>query len=116
MATHPNKVVAVQATWRRGWALMWAGRTTEGYELLSCLKVSDLEWIADGDRQERLVVRVQSIIDRNSPFEAGGDRTLTEVLIAAARKGDKEARDLLIFGDLEETASTKGTALDKNGP
>ena len=105
MATHPNNVVAAQATWRRGWALMWAGRTTEGYELLSGFNVSDLEWIADGDRQERLVARVQSIIDRNSPVEAGGDRTLMEALIAAARGGDKEARDLLIFGDLGESTA-----------
>ncbi len=102
MATHPNKVIATQAVWRRGWALMWAGRTIEGYELLSGLKLSDLGWIADGDRPERLGSRVQSIIDRHSSVEAGKDCNLMEVLIAAARKGDKEARDLLIFGDLEE--------------
>ncbi len=75
--------------------------------LLSGLKLSDLESIAEGDegdRQGRLIARVQAIIGRNPSPEESRDRTLTEALTAAAFKGDKEARDLLIFGDLEQSA------------
>jgi hypothetical protein len=100
MATHDNSVT-LRSIWRRGWALMWAGRTSDGYELLCGLKLSDLKWIADPERPERLVVRVQSVVERESTTDADADQTVMEVLIRAAKKGDREARDLLLFGDLE---------------
>ena len=109
MATHPNRVVAVQAIWRRGWALMWAGRTTEGYKLLSGLKLSDLECIGNAERPDRLVVRVQSVAEKH-PSDAKADPTVMEALTFAARQGDREASELLIFGDLGEEFTVQNTS------
>ncbi len=35
------------------------------------------------------------------PQTAGGDGTVMEALIRAPKRGDNEANELLIFGDLE---------------
>ena len=41
MATHSSNVT-LRAKWLHGWALVHAGKTTEAYDLLSGIKVSDL--------------------------------------------------------------------------
>jgi hypothetical protein len=44
MAIHSSQV-ALRAKWHRGWALMRAGKTTEGYDLLSGIKLIDLRTV-----------------------------------------------------------------------
>ncbi len=79
---------------------MQSGKTSEGYELLSCVKLSDLEQMLNGDQSEPTAARVQSIIERQPRAEEAGDGTVMDALIRAAKRGDREASDLLIFGDL----------------
>ena len=109
MATHPTNIVTVRAVWRRGWALMWAGRTTDGYELLSGLKLSDLACIGTAERPDRIVVRVQSVAEKH-PSDAKADPTVMEALTFAASQGDREASELLIFGDLGEELTLQNTS------
>ena len=99
MAT-PSSTLIIRAKWRRGWALMHAGKTTEGYDLLSAIKVGDLPSVGDRDHPDGLLVRVQSIVGRDLSAGSDGERTVMEVLIAASKGGDVEASDLLVFGDL----------------
>ncbi len=79
---------------------MQSGKTSEGYELLSGVKLSDLQRMCNGDQPERTAARVQSIIERQPRAEEAGDGTVMDALIRAAKRGDREASDLLIFGDL----------------
>ncbi len=99
MATHSSKLT-VRAKWRRGWALMWAGKTSEGYDLLAGITVADLPMVGDGDQPESLLARVQSIVDGQSLTEADQRCSVIEILIRAAKQGDEEASELLVFGDL----------------
>jgi hypothetical protein len=99
MAIHSSQVT-LRAKWHRGWALMRAGKTTEGYDLLSGIKLLDLKWVDDPERPERLLLRVKTIIERQPHHEADGTRTVMDVLIRAARSGDQGASELLVFGDL----------------
>ena len=99
MAIQQTKAV-LRAKWLRGWELMRAGKTSEGYDLLAGVKLKDLAAVSDAQRPEHTFIRVQSIIARQSRGE-GGDGTVMDVLIRAGRRGDPEASDLLIFGDLE---------------
>ena len=101
MATYSNRV-DLRAKWLRGWALMRAGKTSEGYDLLAGIKLSDLPAVTDAERPERAFVRVQAIIERQPPAEADDVRAVMDVLIQAAKRGDHDASDLLVFGDLEE--------------
>jgi len=101
MTPHSSKVT-IRAKWLRGWALMGAGKTSEGYDLLSGIKLADLKWVADAERPEQIFTRVKSIINREPPSEADEDRAVMEVLIRAAKRGDREASELLVFGDLGE--------------
>ena len=80
---------------------MRAGKTSEGYDLLAGVKLSDLATLSDVERPERTFVRVQSIIERQPRGEIGSDGTMIDTLIRAAKRGDPEANELLIFGDLE---------------
>jgi hypothetical protein len=100
MATQQSNVV-LRAKWLRGWELMRAGKTSEGYDLLAGVKLSDLAAVSDVERPERTFIRVQSIMERQPRREVGGDGTVMDALIRAARRGDHEANELLIFGDLE---------------
>ena len=50
MAIHSSQVT-LRAKWRRGWALMRDGKTTEGYDLLSGIKVVDLKSWSDPDHR-----------------------------------------------------------------
>jgi hypothetical protein len=100
MATQQTKAV-LRAKWLRGWELMRAGKTSEGYDLLTEVKLSELAAVSDTERPEHTFVRVQSIIERQPRGEAGGDGTVMDALIRAAKCGDHEANELLIFGDLE---------------
>jgi len=43
---------------------------------------------------------VQSIIERQPRAEADDNRSVMDLLIGAAKRGDQEASDLLVFGDL----------------
>ena len=79
---------------------MRAGKTSEGYDLLAGVKLSDLLVVSNAERPGRTFIRVQSIIERQ-PRQLGGDGTVMDALIRAAKRGDHEANELLIFGDLE---------------
>lgn len=100
MAAHSSALV-IRAKWLRGWALMRAGKTSEGYDQLAGVTLSDLQAITDVEHPERLVMRLQSIIEQQPRAEAGDDCTVMDVLIRAAKRGDRDARDLLVFGDME---------------
>jgi hypothetical protein len=99
MATHSTKLT-VRAKWRRGWALMWAGKTSEGYDLLSGITVADLPLVEDAEEPEGLLLRVQAIIARQSLTEAAERCSVMGILIRAAKQGDQDASELLVFGDL----------------
>jgi hypothetical protein len=99
MAIHSSQVT-LRAKWHRGWALMRAGKTTEGYDLLSGIKLLDLKSVNDPERPERVSLRVQAIIERQPSAEADQDRDVMDVLIRAAKRGDQGASELLVFGDL----------------
>ena len=103
MATHSIEHT-IRAKWLHGWALMGAGKTSEGYDLLSGIKLDDLKFVADAERPERLFTRVQSIIERQPCAETDKDRLVMELLTRAAKRGDHEACDLLVFGGLGDLA------------
>jgi hypothetical protein len=105
MATHSSNVT-LRAKWLHGWALVHAGKTTEAYDLLSGIKVSDLRRVGNPDRPDQIVSRVQSIIERQADREAHEDGSMMEALIRASKRGDREASDLLVFGYLEEPGGT----------
>ena len=105
MATHSSNVT-LRAKWLHGWALVHAGTTTEAYDLLSGIKVSDLRRVGNPDRPDQIVSRVQSIIERQADREAHEDGSMMEALIRASKRGDREASDLLVFGYLEEPGGT----------
>jgi hypothetical protein len=97
MATHSSKIT-LRAKWRRGWELMWAGKTTEGCDLLAGITVADLPLVADAEEPEKLLTKIQAIIARHAePDELG---SVMDILIRAAKQGDPEASELLVFGDL----------------
>ena len=99
MAIHSSQVT-LRAKWRRGWALMRAGKTTEGYDLLAGIKLLDLKSVNDPERPERISLRVQAIIERQACGEADENCAVMDVLIRAAKRGDQGASELLVFGDL----------------
>jgi hypothetical protein len=99
MAMHSSEF-AIRAKWVRGWELMRAGKTSEGCDQLAGVTLSDLQAITDAEQPERVAMRVQSIIDRQPRAEAGDGRSVMDLLIGAAKRGDQEASDLLVFGDL----------------
>ena len=103
MATHSIEHT-IQAKWLRGWALMGAGKTSEGYDLLSGIKLDDLKFVADVERPERIFTRIQSIIERQPCAETNKNRLVMELLIRAAKRGDHEASDLLMFGGFGDLA------------
>ncbi len=80
---------------------MRAGQTSEGYDLLAEVTLSDLAAVGDAERPEATVNRVRSIIERHPSVDAGCDATVMGALIRAAKRGDHDAANLLIFGDLE---------------
>jgi hypothetical protein len=106
MATHSSNVV-LRTKWLRGWELMRAGKTSEGYDLLAGVKLSDLRAVTDAEHPERIFMRVQSIIERQPRLEAGDDCHVMDALIRAARRGDHDASDLLVFGDLDELGTAE---------
>jgi hypothetical protein len=77
---------------------MWAGKTTEGYDLLSGIKLLDLKSVSDSDHPERISLRVQAIIERQPRDEADENCAVMDVLIRAAKRGDQGASELLVFG------------------
>ena len=101
MAIYSSQVT-LRAKWRRGWALMRAGKTTEGYDLLSGIKLLDLKSVNDPEHPERISLRIQAIIERQPCGEADEDEScaVMDVLIRAAKRGDQGGSELLVFGDL----------------
>jgi hypothetical protein len=99
MAMHSSEVV-IRTKWVRGWELMRAGKTSEGCDQLAGVTLSDLQAITDPEHPERVAIRVQSIIERQPRTEADDKRSVMDLLIGAAKRGDQEASDLLVFGDL----------------
>ena len=87
--------------------MMGAAKTSEGYDLLSGIKLDDLKLIADVERSERIFTRVQSIIGRQPCAETNKNRLVMELLTRAAKRGDHEASDLLVFGGLGDLAMPK---------
>jgi hypothetical protein len=83
---------------------MGAGKTSEGYDLLSAIKLDDLKFVADAERPERLFTRVQSIVERQPCAETDKNCLVMELLTRAAKRGDNDASDLLVFGDLGDFA------------
>ena len=81
---------------------MHAGKTSEGYDLLSGIRMGDLSLVQNSKRPDRIVSRVQSIIERQADPEAPEEGSMMEALIRASKRGDREASDLLVFGYLEE--------------
>jgi hypothetical protein len=49
---------------------------------------------------ERILLRVQTIIEQQPRAEADEDGTVVDALIRAAKRGDQGASELLVFGDL----------------
>jgi hypothetical protein len=101
MGIHSSALV-IRAKWLRGWALMRAGKTSEGYEQLAGVIFSDLQAISDVEHPERVAMRVQSIIERQPRAEGDDDCLVMEALVRAGKRGDHDASDLLVFGDLQE--------------
>jgi hypothetical protein len=99
MVIHSSQVT-LRAKWHRGWALMLAGKTTEGYDLLSGIKLLDLKSVNDPEHPERIFLRVQAIIERQPRDESNENSAVMDVLIRAAKRGDQGASELLVFGDL----------------
>ena len=81
---------------------MHAGKTSEGYDLLSGIRMGDLSLVQNSKRPDRIVSRVQSIIEQHPDPEASEDGSMMEALIRASKRGDREASDLLVSGYLEE--------------
>jgi hypothetical protein len=69
--------------------------------MLSGLKLGDLKSIEDANRPDRVLARVFAVVEREPAGKLDNDQLVMDVLLSAARKGDLEARDLLLFGDLE---------------
>jgi len=103
MARHSIELTS-RAKWLRGWALMGAGKTSEGYELLSTITLDELKFVVDAERPERIFTRIQSIIERQPCAETNKNRLVMELLECAAKRGDHEASDLLVFGELGDLA------------
>ena len=80
---------------------MRAGKTSEGYEQLAGVTFSDLQAISDVEYPERVAMRVQSIIERQPRAEGDDDCFVMEALVRAGKRGDHDASDLLMFGDLQ---------------
>src|SRR6202521_5898626 len=100
MAIHSSQVT-LRAKWRRGWALMRAGKSSEGYDLLAGIKLLDLKSIYDPEHPERISLRILAIIERQPRDEADENFAVMDVLIRAAKRGDQGASELLVFGDLD---------------
>ena len=66
---------------------MRGGKTTEGYDLLSGIKLLDLK----------------SFIDPEPCGEANENYAVMDVLVRAAKRGDQGAIELLVFGELESS-------------
>jgi hypothetical protein len=77
------------------------GRTSEGFDLLSGIRVGDLPLVQSSKRPDRIVSRVQSIIEQHPDPEVA-DLSVMEALAGASKAGDRGATELLVFGDLEE--------------
>ena len=106
MAKHSIELT-IRTKWLRGWALMGAGKTSEGYDLLSGIKLDDLKFVADVEQPERIFTRVQSIVERQPCAETHKNRLVMELLTRAGKCGDREASDLLVFGGRGDLAIPK---------
>ena len=80
---------------------MHAGKTSEGFDLLSGIRVGDLPLVQSSKRPDRIVSRVQSIIEQQ-PHPEVADLSVMEALARANKCGDRDATELLVFGDLGE--------------
>ena len=82
MAMHSSEIV-IRTKWARGWELMRAGKTSEGYDQLAGVTLSDLQAIADAEHPERVAMRVQLIIERQPRAEGDDDCLVMEALVRA---------------------------------
>jgi hypothetical protein len=81
---------------------MHAGKTSEGFDLLSGIRVGDLPLVQSSKRPNRIVSRVQSIIEQHPDPQAPEDLSVMEALAGASKAGDRGATELLVFGYLGE--------------
>ena len=86
---------------------MHAGKTSEGYDLLSGIRMGDLSLVQNSKRQDRIVSRVQSIIEQHPDPEAPEEGSMMEALARANKCGDRDATELLVFGDLGELSGSR---------
>jgi hypothetical protein len=68
---------------------MHAGRTSEGFDLLSGIRVGDLPLVQSSKRPNRIVSRVQSIIEQHPDPQAPEDLSVMEALAGASKAGDR---------------------------
>jgi hypothetical protein len=62
----------------------------------------DLSLVQNSKRPDRIVSRVQSIIEQHPDPGAPEDLGVMEALMRASKGGDQDATELLVFGDLGE--------------
>ncbi len=79
---------------------MHAGKTSEGFDLLSGIRVGDLPLVQSSKRPDRIVSRVQSIIEQHPDPQARKDLSVMEALARASRAGDRGATELLVLDTL----------------
>jgi len=77
---------------------MHAGKASEGYDLLSRIRMSDLRHIASSEQPDRIVSRVQSIIEQHPDPEASEDGSMMEALIRASKRGIETQTLTVSFG------------------
>ncbi len=58
----------------------------------------------------RIDLPVQSIIDQNPVPQDGEHLSVMEALTRASKRGDRDATELLVFGDLEELSEKSPAA------
>jgi hypothetical protein len=76
--------------------------TSEGFDLLSGIRVGDLPMVQSSKRPDGIVSRVQSIIEQHPDPQAREDLSVMEALAGASKARDRGATELLVFGDLKE--------------
>jgi hypothetical protein len=70
------------------------------YDLLSGIRMGDLSLVQNSKRSDQIVSRVQSIIEQHPDPEASEDGSMMEALTGTSKGRDRDATELLVFGDL----------------
>jgi hypothetical protein len=62
--------------------------------------MGDLSLVQNSKRSDQIVSRVQSIIEQHPDPEASEDGSMMEALTGTSKGRDRDATELLVFGDL----------------